>query len=124
MSGAESGLTTEELLLKRQDDLAKRQDAQFSEIKSELKELAGITKGNALDMRDLISALKESSIESRHTREHVDSLEAKVKEIEIEQDAQGNLLREKRSNQKLILTIYSTILAAIFTFFGWLFGKS
>lgn len=117
-----------ESLLERQDKQAERQDMQFQEVRSEIKELAS-------SMKDLVNALTKQSSESRHTRSDVDRLEANVKadnerleqrlkDIEDEQDVQGELLREKRANQKLIITIYTTILASIFTFAGWLFGKS
>jgi len=117
-----------ESLLERQDKQAERQDIQFQEVRSEIKELAS-------SMKDLVNALTRQSSESRHTRSDVDRLESTVKDnterleqrlkdIEDEQDVQGELLREKKSNQKLIIVIYSTILASLFTMIGWLIGKA
>lgn len=120
---ANANTLTAESLLARQDAQSARQDQQFSEIRQELRDLTKITKENALMHKDLLVVLNESSMESRHTRKDLERIEVRVKDLEDGQELHGAQLTEKKANQKLIVLIYSTILAGMFTFFGWLFGK-
>lgn len=108
--------------------LIERQDKQFKEIRDEMKSLVSATHENALSIKELVGALSESSVESRHTRSDVLKLEDKfndyVKTNDEEVDTLKTKIEEKRSAQKLLLTIGGAILSSIFAISGWLFGKS
>lgn len=114
--------------------LLDRQDRQFSEVRKEIRDLAAISKENALGMKDLMIVLTESATESRHTRNDVVRLQDRLtlheresREKNAEQDeaidANTISINEKKANQRLILTVYSAILSGMFAFFGWMIGK-
>ena len=122
MTGSTNELTTG-MLLERQDEQAARQERQLTEIRSEIRELAKLSKENAVEMKELIGVLRESEVESRHTRIEVEEIKERVKDCEDDQEEVKSLLLKKTTNQKLIITICGTILASMFTFFGWMIGK-
>lgn len=101
---------------------------EFKENRAEIRELTKLSHENALSIKELVGALSESSLESRYTRNDVKGLAERFDKFADETDEKIELLEvanaEKKANQKLIITIYTTILASIFTFAGWLFGKS
>lgn len=100
---------------------------EFQENRKELRELTKLTHENALSIKELVGALSESSLESRYTRNDVKGLADRFEVFAKETDARIELVEaaavEKKSNQKLIVTIYSAILAGVFTTIGWLISK-
>lgn len=123
-------------------ELIRRQDKQLDEIRSELKDVAKITHENALQvknlaevtqknaqgMNELVVVLTESSVESKHTRADVIKLEQKFEQYKKTADAERETLKdsinEKKSNQKLIIILYTAIVSSIMTAAGWIIGRS
>lgn len=106
------------------EKLIERQDTQFQQVRDELKELSNMQRANVLSIKDLVSALSESSLEHRQTRKDFERLEKRQDDQDDDIEILKAAVLEKKANQKIIITIYSTILASFFTFIGWVFGKS
>jgi predicted nuclease with TOPRIM domain len=121
-------LPTEAIVSKQFKEIRQEFKEEFKENRQEIRELTKLTHENALSIKELVGALSESSLESRYTRNDVKGLADRFDKFADETDDRVEILEvasaEKKANQKLIIAIYSAILASIFTFGGWLFGKS
>lgn len=132
MNGNTSALEVEAIVLKQFEVMRSEVRGEFKEgfkeINLKMIDLTNVSHENALSIKELVGALSESSLESRYTREDVERLEKEFREYKKENDNEVETLKvessKKKANQWLIITMYSAILAGMFTFFGWLFGKS